>query len=223
MILSHLILSYLILSYLILSYLILSYHILSYFILSYLYLISILSLSHLYLISILSLSYLYLISILSLSYLYLYLISILSLSYLYLISILSLSYLYLLSPNKTDDEQRLNANHIKNNDILINTSQSEIKFLREEVASKNTNTIIEIILNRNTLNDTTKKNINDGSSSSDMQRNNIEVNDNDTSIVINEDIKNYYMVTNKKSNKKRSMCILSDSMTKDIDTHEMRR
>ena len=243
---SYLILSYLILSYLILSYLILPYLILFYLILSlsYLYLISIsslsylyliailslsylsiLSLSYLYLISILSLSYPYLISILSLSLFYLYLISILSLSlsYLYLISILSLSYLYLISPNKTDDEQRLNANHIKNNDILINTSQSEIKFLREEVASKNTNTIIEIILNRNTLNDTTKKNINDGSSSSDMQRNNIEVNDNDTSIVINKDIKNYYMVTNKKSNKKRSMCILSDSMTKDIDTHEMRR
>ena len=126
-----------------------------------------------------------------------------------------------IAPNKTDDEQRLNANHITNNDILINTLQSEVKFLREEVASKNT--IIEIMLNRNTLNDTTKKNINDGSSSSEMQINSIEVNENDTSIVINEDIKNYNMVKNKKSNNKRSMCILSDSMTKDIDTHKLRR
>ena len=132
-----------------------------------------------------------------------------------------------IATNKTDDEQRLNANHIsnanhlKNNDILINTLQSEIKFLREEVASKIT--IIEIMLNRKPLNDTIKKNLNDGSSSSEIQINNIEVNDNDTSKVINEDMKNYNMVKNKKSNKKRSMCILSDSMTKDIDTHKIRR
>ena len=125
-------------------------------------------------------------------------------------------------------DERLNCNIIKEvntnkdsntNDILITTLKEEIKFLRDELKSKDQ--VIELIL-QDKVNDH-KFNLEGNSSGTRVHNNNA------TNISVNKkndaaDNTDFEIVKDKnKTRKKRSITILGDSCVKDIKSFEMKK